>query len=265
MTRFVERQGAFEIRQQEILNQIKEKLAAAGTDTKKVTVSIQDLLEGKLEFQMNNTSAKDTFLQSLTDADKKQIKRLFGDGEVTADKIDDLLKSSAERLKKIESAQKTLTESPSVIQKGKEKLKELAARVKQETGGQVKNGKLVGADPAKVKLPKPPIEAKLNLPNGLDSAKTTVEYVAGKKVKTTQVAKELSEEGKKALCEFIEKNGKKEDAAKNILDNVKDELKALTEGKVNNKKLIAGAAITAAVVAGIALMFRPKAKEQQTA
>ena len=88
------------------------------------------------------------------------------------------------------------------------------------------------------------------------------DYVTGRQVKIKEVAKDLSEEGKKAMEEFVTKNGKKEDAAKNVLDGFKDELKALTEGKINNKKLAVGVAATAAAVAALALLFRPKAKEQ---
>lgn len=64
------------------------------------------------------------------------------------------------------------------------------------------------------------------------------------------------------LEEFTKTKGSKVDAGKKVAEGLKDDVKSLFEGKISNKKLAVAAGIAAAAGIGLALMFRPKAKEQ---
>ena len=61
--------------------------------------------------------------------------------------------------------------------------------------------------------------------------------------------------------EFAEKNGTREEFIKKAQNSFKDDLKKLFEGKMNNWKLGAGIAATAAAAGLIALAFRPSDKQ----
>lgn len=62
--------------------------------------------------------------------------------------------------------------------------------------------------------------------------------------------------------EFIEKNGSKETARNSAINSMKDDVAALFEGKINNKKLAIGVAAVATAGLALGLLLRPNAKEQ---
>lgn len=146
---------------------------------------------------------------------------------------------------------------------------------------------------------KSPIVPKINLPTGakVPEAGINFEYTVGEKVALTeeQIAqkakaavtdemvkaeKEAVETARKAVDEaraklprnpeksletlakeFAEANGSREDAVKKATEPLKEDLKKLFEGKVNNKKLAGILAGGAAVGLLIGAAMRPKAKE----
>ena len=95
----------------------------------------------------------------------------------------------------------------------------------------------------------------------LESAKANLESINGKiAAERAKLAGAVDE--KSLIEEFAKTKGSKEEAGKKAIETLKDDVKQLCEGKISNKKLAIAAGIAAAAGIGLALMFRPKAKEQ---
>lgn len=216
--------------------------------------------------QFVTVDGKKQFLNRLPADQKKRLGKIFDGGEVTMEALEKAIKDSESTVNGIRNARDAVTNQSSAVQTARQRIKEMSERIALwYDGAQVKNGKLIKPDGTRWKAPKGAAGElpKIEWPAGANLKQDAMfDYVTGKQVKIKEVAKELSEEGKKAMKEFVEKNGDKAKAKTDVLDGFKDELKALTEGKINNKKLAVGVAATAAAVAGLALLFRPKAKEQ---
>lgn len=102
---------------------------------------------------------------------------------------------------------------------------------------------------------------KVDVSKALESAKANLESINGKiAAERAKLAGAVDE--KSLIEEFAKTKGSKEEAGKKAIESLKDDVKQLCEGKISNKKLAIAAGIAAAAGIGLALMFRPKAKEQ---
>lgn len=248
----------------DVLKELAKKFEAAGPNKERWTM----IMGETLGFEKTDIKAIDKFLEGLTENQKESFKRFFKDTEPSKEAFEKLIKESQGRLDTINKAKAAVKTQTDEIANLGQSLKRIQDRVYAfYEGATIKNGKIVKPDGSvwkapKVKTAKPTLDWG-GLTGVTVKKDAAIEYVSGGKViKKTVQKTDLSDEAKKLLEQYTKENGTREEAVKKVTDGLKDDVKGLFERVKNNKKLWIGTAAVAAAGVALAMLLRPKAKEQ---
>lgn len=213
------------------------------------------------------------FLDTLTDKEKNLLKSLEESGKpITEDTIKELIKISDEKLATIKSSTATITNAHKEIKTLKEEMNKLRASLSKgqyynEAGEICEKGKPVGKAP---QFKAPELKTTAELPKeityqtagsgvdtkALNEAKAQLADVESKITEARNALPKtagMSEE--EAVKKFIEKNGEKSETMKKAFG---EDVKALLERKIPNKKLALWLGGGAAALATLGYIFAPK-------
>ncbi len=226
---------------------------------------------------MNQKDALKSFMDTLTDKEKNLLKGLEESGKpITEDTIKELIKISDEKLATIKSSTATIGKADKEINKSQKELNKLKSSLPKgqyynEAGEICQNGKVLNK-PATFAAPEfKPTSAELpkevtyqTKGSGVDTkalneAKAQLADVEGKITEARNALPKtagMSEE--EAVKKFIEKNGTVDEAIKKAFG---EDVKALLEKKIPNKKLAAYIGGGAAILAALGYMIAPKHSE----
>ena len=274
---------------QKFLNQIKPKYAiiSVGKDNdyghpkEKILERLENALKvlsgGTIE-PKNKDKEIQEFIKNLTDAEKK----VLNGKNVTKENLEQLIKDSEGRLNKLnEAAGKAIKAQADNVAYTKITNNELTnARRKygkgayfNENGEICVKGKPVEKAPAAPALPKLDKEASKVLPKevsyevkasgvdtkALNEAKAKLSDVETKITDARNALPKVeAKTEEQILKEFVEKNGEKADAMKKAFG---EDVKALLEKKISNKKLAGYIAGGAAILGALGYAIAPKNKE----
>lgn len=235
------------------------------------------------------------FVENLTKDEKATLERLIGKGELTPKIFENKVNELKGNIKNLESATGTLN----TLQGELEKVAGEGAYIKDgklfnKAGKEVKATMKAPALQNKVEIRDNGIDflkaqikaAKEGTPVANKTVATLTEEQIAQKAKAAvtdemvKAEKDAVEAAKKAVDEaraklpknpeksietlvkeFAETNGSREDAVKKATEPLKEDLKKLFEGKINNKKLAGVLVSGAAIGLLIGAAMRPKAKE----
>lgn len=222
---------------------------------------------------MDRKDALKSFMNSLTDKEKSLLKGLEESGKpITEDTIKELIKISDEKLATIKSSTATITNAHKEIKTLKEEMNKLRASLSKgqyynEAGEICEKGKPVGKAP---QFKAPELKTTAELPKeityqtagsgvdtkALNEAKAQLADVESKITEARNALPKtagMSEE--EAVKKFIEKNGEKSETMKKAFG---EDVKALLERKIPNKKLALWLGGGAAALATLGYIFAPK-------
>lgn len=288
------------------LKDYKAKFVAAegGKSFKFDAELIMNLLQGKVDgkdavfnFNFTESTKLENFMKQLSDVQKKDLEKLLNGKEVSVDVLDELIKSSETRSKKLTEALDFYKNSGTKLTEIDKELSNAEKLVKYTYGTEtyIKDGVLYdGKHKPIVDAPKTARvhEPKLSLPKEANIADSATIKIAATPLSEEEIAKRAAEavDGNakvkdlsskivakrdalpkvaaksetELVEEFIKANGKKEEAisnaAKNVGDDIVNNLKKLT--KNSNVKLWGGVAACAAAGIALGALLRPKHKEQ---
>lgn len=239
----------------------------------RIAYGLDYIATGRAIPTMDSKDALKSFMNSLTDKEKSLLKGLEESGKpITKDTIKELIKISDEKLATIKSSTATITNAHKEIKTLQKEMDKLRASLPKgqyynEAGEICEKGKPVGKAP---QFKAPELKTTAELPKeityqtagpgvdtkALNEAKAQLADVEGKITEARNALPKtagMSEE--EAVKKFIEKNGEKSEAMKKAFG---EDVKALLEKKIPNKKLALWLGGGAAALATLGYILAPK-------